>query len=333
MLNNLNILFSTLTGFSSIIAISSSSWLGAWMGLELNMLSFVPLMIEQKNSSSNESPLKYFLVQAMASSIFLMLCLTNTFLFYSFSIFDTPILNFLAIPLMMKLGAAPFHSWFIMLMNKLNWWKALLLATWQKIAPLFIFNYLNLNFYIIVVLAIISLVTGSITGFSQTSFQKIFAFSSVTHLGWFFSSMLISKQLLVFYFSFYSFMNTILFLIMFWLNSFHFNQILSVSNNPSLTIGALSLSGLPPFWGFIPKWMVIQHLILSSNMTLALILIASALVNLSFYLRLTINFSLLSSLTHKWLPEPQFTTPSVTLTSIMLLMTTFSLILFNLMLF
>nr|UGS80425.1 NADH dehydrogenase subunit 2 [Lachesilla sp. Lasp7Q] len=334
MLNNLNILFLTLTFSSSILAISSSSWLGAWMGLELNMLSFVPLMIEQKNSSTNEFALKYFLVQALASSMFIMLCVVNTFLFFSFSIFNSQIFNFLVIPLMIKLGAAPFQTWFIMLMNSLNWWKALLLATWQKIAPLFILTYLNLSPVLLTMMLLISLFTGSLGGFSQTTFQKIFAFSSVTHLGWLFSSMMASTHLLFFYFSLYIFMNTILFLSMFLMNSFFFNQNLALNSNPSLMMGILSLSGLPPFWGFIPKWMVIQHMILSNQMFLAFILIASALVNLIFYVRLIINYSLLSSLSLKWLPWNYFSSSSnSTPLNLMLSMTITSLVLFNFMLF
>nr|UGS80464.1 NADH dehydrogenase subunit 2 [Lachesilla texcocana] len=333
MLNNLNILFLMLTFFSSILAVSSASWFSTWMGLELNMLSFIPLMIEQKNSSTNESALKYFLVQAMASSLFIMLCVTNTFLFFSFSFFNSQITTFLVIPLMIKLGAAPFQTWFIMLMNKLNWWKAVLLATWQKIAPLFILTYLNLNYNIIMIIALISLFTGSMSGFSQTTFQKIFAFSSVTHLGWFFSSMLVSTHLLVFYFSFYTFMNTILFMLMFSMNMFHFNQNLALKNNPAFTMGVLSLSGLPPFWGFIPKWMVIQHMIFTSQMFLAFMLIMSALVNLIFYIRLITNYSLLSSLSLKWTIMNQSTNPSIFLTTVMFMMTISCLVLFNLLLF
>nr|UGS80412.1 NADH dehydrogenase subunit 2 [Lachesilla rufa] len=333
MLNNLNILFMILTFSSSILAISSSSWLGAWMGLELNMLSFVPLMIEQKNSSTNEFALKYFLVQALASSLFIMLCVTNTFLFFSFSIFNSQIFNFLVIPLMIKLGAAPFQTWFIMLMNSLNWWKALLLATWQKIAPLFILTYLNLSSMMITMMMLISLFTGSLAGFSQTTFQKIFAFSSVTHLGWFFSAMMISKHLLIFYFSLYMFMNTILFMVMFMMNTFYFNQNLTLNSNPSLTMGILSLSGLPPFWGFIPKWMVMQHMIFSNQLFLTLILITSALINLIFYIRLIINYSLLSTLTMKWLSPDFSLIPSTIMINLMFMMTVLSLVLFNFMLF
>nr|UGS80386.1 NADH dehydrogenase subunit 2 [Lachesilla picticeps] len=333
MLNNLNILFLMLTFFSSILAISSSSWLGAWMGLELNMLSFTPLLVEQKNSSTNENALKYFLIQAMASSLFIMFCLVTTFLFFSFSIFSSKMFNFLIIPLMIKLGAAPFQTWFIMLMNNLNWWKALLLATWQKITPLYILMYLNLNTVLIICMASLSLIMGSVGGLTQTTFQKIFAFSSVTHLGWLFSSMIISKQLLLFYFIFYMFMNTILFLMMFSMNIFFFNQNLVFKNNYTFTMSILSLSGLPPFLGFIPKWVIIQHLIVHSHLFLGMILISSALINLLFYLRLIVNYSLLSSLSMKWLYSIRSLTQFNTFIFFMFTVTVMTLILFNFFIF
>nr|UGS80373.1 NADH dehydrogenase subunit 2 [Lachesilla pedicularia] len=300
MLNNLNILFLILTMVSSIFAISTFSWFSAWMGLELNLLSFVPLLIEQKNSSSNESALKYFLVQAMASSLFITLSLMNTFSFFSFSIFDYQNFNLLMIPLIIKLGAAPFHPWFITLMNKLNWYKAFLLATWQKIAPLCIFNYLNLNMNLVMSIAFLSLFVGAIGGLTQTMMQKILAFSSVSHLGWLLTTTLLSKQILSIYFIMYMLMNMLLFTFLYYNNIFHFNQNLSQTQLLCFSIGLLSLSGLPPFIGFLPKWMVVQNLILSKYLILSFILIAATLITLIFYIRLILNFSLLLSSSPKW---------------------------------
>nr|UGS80321.1 NADH dehydrogenase subunit 2 [Hemicaecilius mockfordi] len=327
MLNNLNLLFLILMFSSSLLAASASSWLIAWMGLELNMLSFIPLLIEQKNSFSNESALKYFLIQAMASSMFIFLSITNTFWFFSFSIFNFQKFNYLLIPLLLKLGAAPFQAWFIMMMQTLNWWKALLLATWQKFAPLAILSYLNLYKSPLILISALSLTVGSLGGLNQTTFQKIFAFSSVSHLGWIFSSLLISKNLFFMYFLFYSFMNIILFTYMYILNFYFFNQNLSSTSHPMFFLGMLSLSGLPPFLGFIPKWMIIQHLTNQNHILMTFILIISALVNLMFYLRLIISASMLNSISLKWMNFK-----SLKLTT-MQIMFTFSITILGLLLF
>nr|YP_009443887.1 NADH dehydrogenase subunit 2 [Lachesilla anna]ATU07108.1 NADH dehydrogenase subunit 2 [Lachesilla anna] len=330
MLNNLNLLFSMLIFISSILTISSSSWLGAWIGLELNMLSFVPLLIEQKNSSSNEAGLKYFLVQAMASSLFITLSILNTFSFFSFSIFNYSTLNYLMIPILIKLGAAPFQTWFIMLMNKINWFKALLLATWQKIAPLTLLSFMNSSNFVVTIIASLSLFTGAIGGLTQTTFQKIFAFSSINHLGWLISTLLTSKQLLVIYLTMYIFMNTILFVILFLFNTFSFSQNLFSSKTNVFTLSILSLSGLPPFWGFISKWLVVQNMIMTGQLMMNFLLISSALINLIFYLRLIMNYSLLSFSSMKWMFNPEnFNLTVATLFTLNL----FGLILFNLILF
>lgn len=299
ILNNLNLLFLILIFSRSILAISSTNWLRTWIALELNIISFIPLITESKNTSTNESALKYFLIQVVGSSLFIMISISNNFSLTIFSIYSRSVI-FLRIPLLIKLGAAPFQTWFIIIMNKINWWKALLLATWQKIAPLFILSYLNLRTKIIVFISLLSLMTGRIGGLSQITFQKIFAYSSLTHLGWLICSITNSKQLIFFYFSFYTIINTILFTILFAINAFHINQNVSYSNNFAFLTATLSLRGLPPFWGFIPKWIIIQHLIIQNQEFLAFILIISALINLFFYLRLITNYSLLSYSSFKW---------------------------------
>jgi NADH-ubiquinone oxidoreductase chain 2 len=51
------ILLLTLVG-----GVSSNSWLGAWIGLEINLISFVPLMSNIKNMYNTEASLKYIIV-------------------------------------------------------------------------------------------------------------------------------------------------------------------------------------------------------------------------------------------------------------------------------
>jgi NADH-ubiquinone oxidoreductase chain 2 len=55
-----------------LISPSSNSWLGAWIGLEINLMSFIPLILSQENVYTTEASLKCILVQALASSFLLM---------------------------------------------------------------------------------------------------------------------------------------------------------------------------------------------------------------------------------------------------------------------
>jgi len=53
----------------TLIVISSNSWLNAWLGLEINLISFIRFIIK-KNSFSSESAILYFIFQCFASIIF-----------------------------------------------------------------------------------------------------------------------------------------------------------------------------------------------------------------------------------------------------------------------
>jgi NADH-ubiquinone oxidoreductase chain 2 len=91
------------------------------MGLEINLLSFIPLSIKSNNLFTSESLLKYFLTQALASCVLLF----SIILFNFFIEFNEKI-NFLMIfilfnaSLIMKRGVAPFHFWFPNVIEGLN---------------------------------------------------------------------------------------------------------------------------------------------------------------------------------------------------------------------
>jgi len=44
----------------------------AWLAIEINLVSFLPIIIDKKNKLSIEAGLKYFLTQAIASVIIIM---------------------------------------------------------------------------------------------------------------------------------------------------------------------------------------------------------------------------------------------------------------------
>nr|AEE98117.1 NADH dehydrogenase subunit 2 [Agathon comstocki] len=290
----------------TLITISSNSWLGAWMGLEINLLSFIPLMMDTNNLMSTEASLKYFLTQALASAILLFMILiymikmnTNNFMESNFESINLIINSCL----LLKTGAAPFHFWFPNVMEGLNWINSLLLLTIQKIAPLVLLSYtLQNNFiYFIVILCII---IGSIGGLNQTSLRKIMAFSSINHLGWIMSAMTTSETLWLTYFSLYSFLTLTIVYLLNLFKIYYMNQIFSIMNHSvlikfSLFTSLLSLGGLPPFLGFIPKWLVIQSLVEQKLIWLMIMMVSFTLITLYFYLRIyyaaaLMNFSEMS---------------------------------------
>nr|YP_010989182.1 NADH dehydrogenase subunit 2 [Forcipomyia pulchrithorax]WOR86769.1 NADH dehydrogenase subunit 2 [Forcipomyia pulchrithorax] len=279
----------------SIISISSSSWLGMWMGLEINLLSFIPLMIDNKNMLSSESAIKYFLTQAFASLIFLFVSILYIMKFNTLFNLNTLFYQNLIInsTMLLKMGAAPFHFWFPNVIEGLSWLNAFILLTWQKLAPLMILSY-SLFSEMLYVFIIFSTLIGSIGGLNQTSLRKILAYSSINHIGWLLTALLFSNILWMFYFILYTIINFSIILIFAMLNLFNINQIFMFNNSMTilkscLLMNFLSLGGLPPFMGFFPKWMVIENLIQSNNLFILFFIVMMALITLFFYIRLSFS--------------------------------------------
>nr|AMH85617.1 NADH dehydrogenase subunit 2 [Drosophila mediopunctata]AMH85643.1 NADH dehydrogenase subunit 2 [Drosophila roehrae] len=309
--NSSKILFLMMMIMGTLITVTSNSWLGAWMGLEINLLSFIPLMSDSNNLKSTESSLKYFLTQALASTVLLfaviLLMLKNNM---NSEINESFTSMILMSTLLLKSGAAPFHFWFPNLMEGLTWMNALLLMTWQKIAPLMLISYLNLNNFLMISV-ILSVIVGALGGLNQTSLRKLMAFSSINHLGWMFSAIMISESVWFIYFLFYSFLSLTLSLMFYIFKLYHLNQLFSWFVNSkilkfTLFMNFLSLGGLPPFLGFLPKWIVIQQLTFCNQYFQLMILLMSTLITLFFYLRICYSAFMLNYYETNWLMNFQF---------------------------
>nr|YP_009050541.1 NADH dehydrogenase subunit 2 [Dysmicohermes ingens]AIG24330.1 NADH dehydrogenase subunit 2 [Dysmicohermes ingens] len=298
-------LISLISG--TFIAISANSWLGAWMGLEINLLAFIPLLINPNNLLSNEAALKYFLTQALASSILLFAVIISFFYSASISLTENYSINLILInsSLLLKMGAAPFHFWFPSVMKSLDWWNCLILMTWQKIAPLVLISY-SLHIKLIIGVIILSLLFGSLGGLNQTNLRSLMAFSSINHLGWILSSMIVSDNLWYTYFMFYMFLSITVVLSFNNFQIYHMSQIYSLMNfNPLMKFilftNLLSLGGLPPFLGFLPKLMVIQMISETKMLFLIFFMVITTLITLFFYIRITYSAFMLMYPLPKWI--------------------------------
>nr|YP_010632228.1 NADH dehydrogenase subunit 2 [Polydesma boarmoides]WBP62344.1 NADH dehydrogenase subunit 2 [Polydesma boarmoides] len=288
--------------FSTLISISSNSWLGCWIGLEINLLSFIPLISNSNNLLSTEASLKYFLTQSIASINFLFTILMKMMLLKNFEMnfFLSIMINS---SMLMKMGASPFHFWFPNIVEGLSWFNNFILMTWQKITPMIILSYyFNKNFIILIIM--MNAIIGALGGLNQTSLRKIMAFSSINNLSWMLSSIMISENLWMFYLFMYSFMISILCFIFFLLNVYFINQLFINNMNSlikiNLLINFLSLGGLPPFIGFFPKWIIINFLISNQMFMLTFILIMMSLILLFFYIRIIYSTFMFNYLKMKW---------------------------------
>nr|YP_009529030.1 NADH dehydrogenase subunit 2 [Appias remedios]AXU98824.1 NADH dehydrogenase subunit 2 [Appias remedios] len=301
-INSNKMFFMFILFFSTLISISSNTWLGCWVGLEINLLSFIPLISNSKNLLYTEASLKYFLIQSIASINFLFSILLKMILLKNFEMN-----NFLAIminsSLLMKMGSAPFYFWFPNVMEGLSWTNCFLLMTWQKISPMILLSYYMNNNFILIIM-ILNVMIGAISGFNQTSIRKLMAFSSINNLGWLMASMLISENIWMMYFLIYTLMNLIMCFMFSLLNIFYINQIMNFNLIPlikiSLMINFFSLGGLPPFLGFFPKWIIINFLIMNNSFLISFMFIMSSLIMLFFYIRIVYLSLMLNFFKLKW---------------------------------
>nr|YP_009047266.1 NADH dehydrogenase subunit 2 [Drosophila melanogaster]P03896.3 RecName: Full=NADH-ubiquinone oxidoreductase chain 2; AltName: Full=NADH dehydrogenase subunit 2 [Drosophila melanogaster]8B9Z_N Chain N, NADH-ubiquinone oxidoreductase chain 2 [Drosophila melanogaster]8BA0_N Chain N, NADH-ubiquinone oxidoreductase chain 2 [Drosophila melanogaster]8ESW_2 Chain 2, NADH-ubiquinone oxidoreductase chain 2 [Drosophila melanogaster]8ESZ_2 Chain 2, NADH-ubiquinone oxidoreductase chain 2 [Drosophila mel len=336
--NSSKILFITIMIIGTLITVTSNSWLGAWMGLEINLLSFIPLLSDNNNLMSTEASLKYFLTQVLASTVLLfssiLLMLKNNM---NNEINESFTSMIIMSALLLKSGAAPFHFWFPNMMEGLTWMNALMLMTWQKIAPLMLISYLNIK-YLLLISVILSVIIGAIGGLNQTSLRKLMAFSSINHLGWMLSSLMISESIWLIYFFFYSFLSFVLTFMFNIFKLFHLNQLFSWFVNSkilkfTLFMNFLSLGGLPPFLGFLPKWLVIQQLTLCNQYFMLTLMMMSTLITLFFYLRICYSAFMMNYFENNWIMKMNMNSINYNMYMIMTFFSIFGLFLISLFYF
>nr|AFH37669.1 NADH dehydrogenase subunit 2 [Myrmeciza castanea] len=278
------------------ITISSNHWMMAWIGLEINTLAILPLISESHHPRAIEAATKYFLVQAAASTLLLFSSMTNACYTGQWDITQlthpTSCL-LLTTAISIKLGLVPFHFWFPEVLQGTSLTTGLLLATILKLPPttLFLISSSSLNPTLLTLMAIASTALGGWAGLNQTQTRKILAFSSISHLGWMTIILVYNPKLTLIAFLLYCLMTIPIFLT---LNTIKTLKLVTMSTawtkipplTATLMLILLSLAGLPPLTGFLPKWLIIQELTKQEMTPTATIIALLSLLGLFFYLRL-----------------------------------------------
>nr|CCI69368.1 NADH dehydrogenase subunit 2 [Metacrangonyx sp. 4 MDMBR-2012] len=289
-------LFMFFLVFSTVMMVSVNSWFLIWFFIEMNLLSFIPLMLMNKSKFSTESGLKYFFVQTFSSILILigfMLMFINLTL-YNFFFF---------VGLSIKLGLAPFHQWVVNLVDSLTWELVGVLFTLQKVGPFVLLSYMCMLkpsvINLIYLFSLMSAIVGALGGLFTSSLRKILVFSSISHGAWMLLALMNSIYLWVVYFVFYS---LILLSVLYILGVFNLSSLnhlfLKVNFFGSLSLGVslLSMGGMPPLSGFLPKFVLMMDLMRTFNYFLLGFLLFSVFISLFFYSRMFImNFIYLSN--------------------------------------
>nr|YP_004717886.1 NADH dehydrogenase subunit 2 [Myleus sp. NM-2010]BAK42200.1 NADH dehydrogenase subunit 2 [Myleus sp. NM-2010] len=328
--------FLSSLGLGTTLTFASSHWLLAWMGLEINTLAILPLMAQHHHPRAVEATTKYFLTQATAAATILFASTTNAWLTGEWSILHLshPLAATMAMMgLALKVGLAPLHFWLPEVLQGLDLTTGLIMSTWQKLAPFALLIQMapTINPALLTALGITSTLIGGWGGLNQTQLRKILAYSSIAHLGWMIIILQFAPQLTLLTLGTYIIMTSAAFLTFKTMMTTKINTLaLAWAKTPTLTTTAalllLSLGGLPPLTGFMPKWLILQELTKQGLPLIATLTALSALLSLYFYLRLcyamtlTISPNTNNSTTPWRLPTTQLTLPLATTTTAALLL-------------
>nr|AIC74805.1 NADH dehydrogenase subunit 2 [Pheucticus melanocephalus] len=291
-----NLIFIASLLLGTTITISSNHWIMAWTGLEINTLAILPLISKSHHPRSIEAATKYFLTQAAASALVLFSSMTNAWHTGQWDITQlthpTSCL-ILTSAIAMKLGLVPFHFWFPEVLQGSPLTTGLILSTAMKLPPmtLLYMTSSSLNPTLLTILAILSAALGGWMGLNQTQIRKILAFSSISHLGWMAIILIYNPKLTLLNFYLYAVMTTTVFLTLNTTKVLKLSTLLTAwtkapSLNTMVLLTLLSLAGLPPLTGFLPKWLIIQELTKQDMAPAATLISLLSLLSLFFYVRL-----------------------------------------------
>lgn len=141
-----------------------------WVGLEINIISFI-LLVYGKKISRIEVCLKYFFIQGLGSAVLLIvIILRGKFL-----------REIVLLILRYKIGAGPFFFWFPSFCEGIRWYSCILVISLQKVVPLlFVGIFICIFVWRLLLLRII---IGVIGCFREVKLKKFMAFSSVHYVG------------------------------------------------------------------------------------------------------------------------------------------------------
>ena len=265
---------------STLISISSPTWLILWGFLEINMFSFLIILIFKPTPITRETTVKYLITQATRSSIIILsaiLSSISTHFLIKFLIFTTVIF---------KLGAAPFHQWFLSVAKALPTFSFIILLTWQKILPLCLIYAYFTKTKILLILTLLNAFVGAMGGLNQTTLRPLLCYSSINHIGWIIiaiknSLFTTALYVLTYFYILITLINTNI-------SSTPLNQWAAPNiKKPKLytniaALPLLSLAGIPPTIGFIIKWLVLYAN--SLNFFIITNLIFTTIITLLYYI-------------------------------------------------
>lgn len=308
------------------VMISAGHFLVAYIGLELLSLSLYAMIALQRDSArAAEAALKYFVLGALASGILLygasMIYGATGSLNFA-EIFQAAQSNnvngwllklgvlFIVAAVAFKFGAVPFHMWVPDVYQGAPTSVAAFIGSVPKIAAtIFAFRILVSGLVLqkgdwqllFAALAALSLLLGNLAAIMQTNVKRMFAFSTVSHMGFVLLGFVggqIGFQAALYYAIIYALMSLTGFGVLMAVSNQHHecNQIKDLAGLNQrnawyaflMLLALFSMAGIPPLAGFYAKFAVLKALVAAQYpwaTLLAVFAVVMSLVGAFYYLR------------------------------------------------
>ena len=304
------------------IMVSANNLIGLYLGIELQSLSLYVLATIDRNSlKSSESGVKYFVLGALSSGLFLYGCSlvygftgsTNYLIINeNFSINNLGLifgLVFILVGLAFKVSAVPFHMWTPDVYEGSPTSVTAFFTLAPKVAGIGAFIQILFVAFsaafeewkaILIFIAIASMILGSVAAIGQTNIKRLMAYSSISHIGYALAGLAtgtvsgISATLS--YMTIYVIMKIGAFtcILFFSRDKVYYEDIRDLSglskNHPVIAVCfcliLFSLAGIPPLAGFFAKFYIFKAVVESEMYLLAIIGLLSSVIAAFYYLRI-----------------------------------------------
>ncbi len=308
-----------------MVMVSASHFLTLYLGLELLALSLYAMVALQRDSSvATEAAMKYFVLGALASGMLLYGMSMVYGVTGSLSLggvaqnladgtdLRIPLvfgIVFIVAGLAFKLGAVPFHMWVPDVYHGAPTAMTLFIGSVPKIAAFaFVVRILGQGLEsqvtewrdMLVILAVLSMALGNFAAIAQSNLKRMFAYSTISHMGFMLLGILAGSQNgysgAMFYVIVYALMTLggfgmILLLSRAGFEADRLEDFKGLNRrNPWLAFVMLllmfSMAGIPPTVGFYAKLSVLQAVVEIGYVWLAVAAVVFSLVGAFYYLRI-----------------------------------------------
>nr|AER54600.1 NADH dehydrogenase subunit 2 [Nemopsis bachei] len=294
----------------SMMIITCDNLIVIYLGLELQTFSLFILISKNRVSlKGSEAALKYFILGALSSGLFLLgisfifsngssLNLRDLYLTVTMDKNLIQISSFLiCLSLFFKLALFPLHFWVADIYEGSSWDVISLLSTIPKISVLsIVLQMINYSSFFIIC-GVISIILGTIGAMNQTKVKRLLAYSGIGHMGFIILGfgLLTNQGLEASFIYLFIYIFTILGIFsliygtLFTKNYFIvelgglnlINKLIAFS----WLVFFLSIAGIPPFAGFINKWLILLALVNSNYLVPVLIGVLFSAIAAGYYLR------------------------------------------------